>query len=137
MAAATFGTNCIPGDNAQVSTHKAAVAIEVGQVVTIDETDSKKRLILADDTTAAKAAAQGIAVSKANVANQPVSVVWEGDVLNATSGTQFDSRFVSDTPGSTCPAADLGTGDYGTFLGLYKEATTFTVHRIVTGVAHG
>lgn len=136
MAAATLGVNCTPGATAQVSYHAGAVALEVGQSVYIDETDSKKRLRLADDSTAAKAAAHGITISKSNAADQRVGVVWEGDVDNCTGGVQFEARYVSDTPGSMCPFADLGTADYGTLMGIFKTATTFTVHKITTGVAH-
>lgn len=136
MAAATFGTSCTPGANAQVVTHKNSVAIAIGQVVTVDDTDAEKRLILADDSTAVKANARGIAVSTATVANQRVSVVWDGDVDNCTAGVQFEARYVSDTPGSACPVADLGALDYGTSLGIYKTTTTFTVKILATGVAH-
>lgn len=135
MAAATLGVNCTPGANASVSYHKAAVAIEVGEDVYLDEADGN-RLKLADGSSASKAAAHGIAVSKANAANQRVGVVWDGDVENCTGGVQFEARYVSDTPGSMCPFADLGAGDYGTFMGIFKTATIFTVHKIVTGVAH-
>jgi len=136
MAAATLGTSCTPGANASVSYHANAVALEVGQSVFIDEADSS-RLKLADDSSAVKANARGIAISKANVANQRVGVVWNGDVENCTSGTQGEALFLSDTPGSLCPAADLGTGDFGTFMGFRKAATTFTVHVFPSGVAHG
>lgn len=136
MAAATLGVNCTPGANASVGYHANAVALEVGQSVYIDEADNN-RLKLADDSSSTKANARGITISKANVANQRVGVVWNGDVENTTSGTVSEALFISDTPGSLCPAADLSTGDYGTFMGFRKAATTFTVHVFPSGVAHG
>ena len=97
MAATTFGVNCTPGANASISYHKNTVAIEVGQSVYLDEADND-RLKLAGDSSAVKANARGITISKANVTNQRVGVVWNGDVETIRSRSQSDTLFSSRTP---------------------------------------
>lgn len=136
MAAATLGTSCTPGTDAEIQYHANAVAIEVGQDVYIDAADGE-RLKLASTASLATSNVHGIAISKANVANQRVGVVTNGPVENCASGTEGQFLHVSDTPGSLCPEADLGPGDFGASVGYRATATIFIVKKVITGVAHG
>ena len=102
----------------------AGEAITAGQAIYI-HTDNKA--YKADTTTAAKAAARGIAVNSAPAANQPVSYCSGGDLAMGSVLTASVAYCVSDTAGGVRPAADNGSGDFITQIGLAKSATLLNV----------
>lgn len=95
----------------------AAEVIDPGEVYYINAVG---QAALADNSTAIKAAAKGIAVSGALVAGQ--YIVGQKNkkvVLGATAAVgQGTPYFLSGTPGKICPAADLAAEDYVTPLGI-------------------
>lgn len=118
----------------------AGEAITQGQSVYLKSTDNKLYKADADDS-AATAAAVGIAVSAAGVANQQVSYQKSGTIVigAAASITAGETYFVSDTAGGIKPAADLGAGDYVTYLGVGDASNGIVMPDagpVASGTAH-
>lgn len=93
------------------------------------------RLYKADnDAAAAEAAAcVGQAVSAAAAAGQPVTYVARGTVVQGAAAAPVRGTVyvLSSTAGKACPAADLGSGDRVTVLGVGDAANgiKLQIHR--------
>jgi hypothetical protein len=136
MADLTITASAVaPSTNAVVARGTAGVAINAGQLVYMDASDSNK-LKLAAHTSAITAAVVGIAVNNA-AANQPVNYVTAGDVtLNAvlTAATVY---VLGSAAGSVSPSDDLHSSTnarFGTVLGISTSTTNLRVTITQSGV---
>lgn len=118
--------NVIAGSNAQKSGGIAGEAVVAGKLGYYDTT--VKKYFLADNNSATAAARKPTCMFlNSAAANQPVSVMNEGDVAMGSIFTPGTAYFLSDTPGGICPVADLASGEYVSLVGLSKSATTLAV----------
>jgi hypothetical protein len=105
-------------DTAQIKTGIAGEAITVGMSVYKKASDGK--LYKAIDTSAAAAAAVGIASSSCSAANQSITYQKSGTIVLGASASvaQGAVYVVSGTAGGIAPEADAGAGNYLTILGV-------------------
>lgn len=95
----------------------AATTVTAGKVLYLDS--ATNTLLLADNTSATKAAAVGIALTGGG-AGQPVKyVISDPALVLGCTMTVGDALYVSNTAGGiTLTTADLDTGEFVTFLGV-------------------
>lgn len=124
--------NVVPASTATRKTGTAGEAITAGMPVYIDASDNYK-LKKADDTTAAKSAAVGIACNDA-AAGQPLSYVEEGDLAVGAVLTVGVAYGLSDNAGKIRPLSDNASGDYVTKLGLATTTSNLRVKVEALGV---
>ena len=134
MASLALGTAITAGNDATTADYVAGATIAAGNVVYIDENDSKK-IKPATTGSAALAKAVGIALNGA-AANQPVKVITKGTLENCATMVVGEAYFVSDTAGQVYPSPDYLTGDFGCFLGFAQTATKLKLMPFSIGVAH-
>lgn len=105
-------------DRSKIKHGIAGEEISVGEAVYIKSSDHK--LYAAIDTSAAAAAAVGIAISAAEAANQEVAYQTGGTItLGAgASVTAGEILVVGAGAGGMSPIADLTTGEYVTVMGV-------------------
>lgn len=125
--------NVRPGSGATVQPFTAGATITAGQVLYQDSADNKVKL--ADTTSAAKAAAIGIAITNAST-DEVVYVLTEGDIDVGATLAVGEVYAVSDTAGAIRPDSDNGTGDYCTTLGRASTASNLKFKKDVSGIAH-
>lgn len=101
--------------------YNAGTTITAGQAV---YRNTSSVWVLADNdsgTGATVAAASGIALNSAST-GQPLAVAVNGSKINIGATTVKGEIYVlSSTAGGVCPAADLGSGDYVTILGIAED----------------
>jgi hypothetical protein len=112
----------------------AGAIIAPGQPVYLNSADNK--FYKADNASSAAAAAVGIALT-ASQADEPVILQTGGDIdLSAT--TTYGKSYYVGAAGGIIPEADLGTGDFVTFLGISLQTTgPMQMGIIVSGVQIG
>ena len=126
-------------DRTQIFSGKCGEAITIGQVVYKKAADNK--LWKAIDTSAAAAAAVGIAISSSVAAEQDVSYQKGGTItLGATASITAGAVYVlTDTAGGISLEAERNTGDYMTYIGVGNASNAIvmpTKGPHATGVAH-
>ena len=107
-------------------------AVDAGEGVYLDTSVSPPLWKLADNTTAAKANAGGIALNS-GATGQPASIATLGTLTldGLTLGTFY---YVSTTPGKLCPYADISSTDYITQVIGSISTTSARVQPIALGV---
>ena len=103
----------------------SGAAIAIGNVVYIDDTDSKAKLSDANVVAAAKVL--GVAIAATSATDQKTLIATGGEItLGATlvAGTNY---YLSATAGSICPEADLTTGDRKIRIGWARTTTAFVI----------
>ena len=127
-------TSVVAGSDSVGENGFLGATVTAGQLVYKDSADGLWKLVDANSATAAARTPGGIALN-GGVSGQPVRVHKSGDLtLNAVL-TVNTAYFLSDTPGGICPAADVGSGEYGTFVGIAKSTTVLKVNLTSSGVA--
>jgi hypothetical protein len=133
-------TQVVPTDDrTMIFSSKCGEAITIGQVVYKKAADNK--LWKAISTTAATAAAVGIAISSSVAADQDVSYQKGGTITlgagaSITAGAVY---VVTDTAGGISLEVDRGTGDYMTILGVANASNGLvmpTKGPFAAGLAH-
>lgn len=105
-------------DKSKLRTYVAGAEISPGEAVYLKSSDGK--VYPAIDTSAAAAAAIGIAVSSAEVAEQGL-VVQCGGTITLGAGASVTAGMilvVGAAAGGMSPIADLTTGEYVTVMGV-------------------
>ena len=119
-----------------VSTRLAGAAITAGQTVYFDTSTNTYKLADSNSATAAVRQPAGIALNSA-ASGQPVTVKGAGPITFNAVLTLGVGYYQSATPGGICPAADLTTGHYPTFLGFATSTTVLDLDIQQAGVALG
>jgi hypothetical protein len=131
--------NCVPGANSNQVLGTAGETIAQGKAVYKSSSTGKWMLA---DANAATAEARGSDTSNFGVAltgsslNQPIVVHKSGDLTLGATLTPGLPYYLSDTPGGICLAADIGSGEYVTLIGLAASASVLAVAPKYTGVAN-
>ena len=112
----------------------AGETITAGQAVYRDSGDNNE-CKKCDTTSAAKAAAYGIALNGASD-GQPLAVLRSGNINPGATVAVGEVYTVSDTAGGIAVAADNGSGDYVTVLGIGTTTSNIAIDIQATGVAH-
>lgn len=115
--------NVLAASGAEKNRATAGAAITAGQVIYILSTDSKA--YLADDTTAVKAAARGVALNNAAI-GQPVTYISAGDFNPGAAVAVGLIYGVTDTPGGIGLVSERASADFVTVLGI--ATTTSNIH---------
>jgi hypothetical protein len=124
----------ISGDNAILESGTAGETITAGQLVYKDETSKKYMLADSNSATAAVRTPRGVALNGASN-GQPLVIQRAGDITYGATLTAGTAYYLSDTPGATCPLADVGSGEYVALIGLAKSTTVLTIAIQAPGVA--
>ena len=110
----------------------AGATITAGQPV---YKDSALKYHPARSGTAEASSVEGISLNGAAL-NQPFEIIV-GGVIDFNAVVSVGEPYYSGTgAGSIVPDADLGTGDYVTFLGIGKTTTQLLLHIRPTGISH-
>jgi hypothetical protein len=123
-------SNLVAGIGATTATGVAGEAIAAGDAVYIDASDNDDLKKCQHDGTAAEADAVGIALAD-YLDTATVSYITLGDLCFGTLLTIGTVYVVSATPGLIAIAADAGSADYLTILGVAKGTAVLSV-KIVT-----
>jgi hypothetical protein len=113
------------------ATAPASLTIAAGKVCYTDSATNK--YALSDNNVVAAAKVEGIALHSADL-DQPLTIHTAGDLtMNAilTAGTFY---YLSATPGSICPVADLTSGSRVIQIGYAKSTTVLAVSIVDTGI---
>ena len=125
-----------PGANAPTKTATAGETITPGMPLYVKAADSK--LYKADADATATADCVGIALSE-GAAGQYVTYQYGRSTVTLGAGAapaQGTAYYVSTTAGGICPEADLGSGDYMTYLGIGDASNGLVLGIHASGVAH-
>jgi len=130
MAALNPGTGVYDGDGQGVETYKNASGEALAQGVWVyqDPADSNK-FKKADNATAIKANVFGITLNGVSGANMTVTVKRSGRLKGvATMGVGVSYHAAPNaSAGQMEPTADVGAGDFATYLGYAAAATEFEI----------
>lgn len=126
--------NVIAGAGATIVDMTALATIAAGEVVfRDDETERAGRA----DSNAASADTRtpyGIALNGAS-AGQPIRVLRSGPITIGATLTAGTAYFLSGNVGALCPAADLSSGMYPSFIGIATSTSVLLVNSTPSGVA--
>ena len=133
-AIAPTATNVRVGSGSVVSVGLAGEAIEQFEVVYLDSATGKYKL--ADNSTAAKATAVGIAVTKAALDVYFGFVPLIGGYVDSSSAlyTKGVTYVVAGVGGDMMPAGDITAGMYVTIIGVASSTTSLKTYGTVTGL---
>jgi hypothetical protein len=136
MADFTVGASAVPGADAAITHGTAGAALAINQLVYLDTSQSPEKWELVDADNAITADTRvGIALHAA-IENGPVAVQEGGKLtMSGASGTKGTPVFASTTAGALAPFADLASGDYPIYVGMWYSATVLDIRRHVLGVA--
>lgn len=124
--------NVLKGSGSTVTRGTAGTSITAGQAVYQDASDGNKFKVADCTTSAATAAAVGIALHAA-ADEQPLQVLTAGPITiggTVVAGTSY----ILSTSGGICPDADKTTGDRVVRLGYASSASVLQVLIQNTGV---
>lgn len=117
----------VPSSSATIASGKAGEAINAGQLVYKDATDSNK-IKLADANSAAKVGVIGMAINSAGAAGQYVTYVTKDPELTIGGTRTVGAIYIlSATAGGVAPVADLTTGWYSAPIAVVKTATAIAL----------
>lgn len=134
MAAVALGSSVRPGADARLESATCGEAITIGNVVYRDASDSNK-LKKAVNTSLAASQVYGVAMGTAPDDGQ-VLVQVGGTIEGTATLTAGAPYFASSTAGSVEPIADVGSGDYATFMGQAASTTSLKLAIAHTPVVH-
>jgi hypothetical protein len=119
---------------AKVTHGTAGAAVTAGQVVYLDPADKRFKLADSNSATAVAREAAGFTLH-ASAVGQPLAVHESGPLTIGATMTAGTIYTLSETPGGVQPAADLGSGEYTTVLGMATSTTVLDVKIQKSGVA--
>ncbi len=110
----------------------AGEAIDAGETCHLDSATS--RILLGDANTEIPARVKGMALNSAAI-GQPVDLIEEGevDIGAGVAGTAYFQS--SGAPGKIAPEADLGAGDFATFIGIGRTGGLLFMGPSISGQA--
>lgn len=111
----------------------AGEAFDAGDFLYKDATTSK--WMKADNTTATKAAASGVALTTAAVAEAPCVVQTSGAITLGSVLTKGEVYVIGAGAGNISPAADNGSAEFCTIAGIAASATSLILGFLASGVA--
>lgn len=126
--------NVAAGTGADIEHGTAGATITAGQLVYRDSSTGKYLLADSNSATAAARTPRGMALNGASN-GQPLAIVRKGLVTTGATMTAGVGVYMSDTPGGFCPVADVGSGEYSTFLGMPTSTTVLNLDIQASGVA--
>lgn len=118
MTAVPLSTSTKPQNFAGLKWAAAGEAFAAGSVVRL----SSGALVQSANDTQANSQVDGIALSTAVAAGQPIWYAPPGAKLT-TSGLTKGVAYYLDVAGDLCPFADLSTGEWITLVGIAESAT--------------
>lgn len=96
-------------------------AIDVGQIVTVK--DANEQVGLAANTSQALSQVYGMALNRAVVAGQPITVALSGAVVALGSVLTEGEFYVVSAAGAISPIGDKLAGDWMAVVGYARSAT--------------
>ena len=121
------GVAAVPG--AKTRNRILGVSTTAGQAMYKDAADAEKAKLADCDGVAAARVFDGIALN-GGAAGQPVTLVYEGDVVIGATLTKGAAYYVSPNPGGICLLADVASGDLPVFLGMAVSTTVLRLRPI-------
>jgi len=123
--------NIIPVAGYSKKTLLSAAAITQGQSVV---QNSANKWALADADTSGSELSY-VALNEATAANQPITVITDGDLGFGAILTANECYVVSNTAGAIQPIGDLASGDYLRVLGFATTTSNLKIQPFSSGVA--
>lgn len=122
----------VQGSGAKTETGIAGEAITAGQTLAENAAGA---IVLSDSNSATPALRTVVGISlHAAASGQPITYVKKGPVTIGATVAASVPYFASATAGGICPAADVATGHYATFLGFGISTTQIYVDLVEAGV---
>lgn len=127
--------NVVAGTDSIFEYGVLGATVTAGQVLYKDTSDSDKwKLADSNGASALIRTPIGIALNGGG-SGQPVKVHKKGTITIGATLTAGTAYFLSDTPGGICPVADIGSGEYPSFLGIASSTTVLVFNPTSSGVA--
>lgn len=127
--------NVVRGADSITESGTLGATVTAGQVVYKDTSDSDKwKLADSNGASALIRTPIGIALN-GGASGQPVMVHKKGLITIGATLTAGTAYFLSDTPGGICPVADIGSGEYPSFLGIATSTSVLNFNPTSSGVA--
>lgn len=111
----------------------SGATITQGDAIYIDASDSNKIKVADCTTSAATAAAKGIALNSA-LSGQPVTYAKAGSSVNLGTTLAIGDVVILSEAGAIAPVADLASADYLTIIGHATSTTLATLTMDVGGL---
>ena len=105
------------------------VTATAGQVMYKDAADAEKSKLADCDGVTAARVFDGIALN-GGATGQPVTLVYEGDVVIGATLTKGAAYYMSPNAGGICLLADVAVGDLPVLLGMAISTTTLRLRHI-------
>lgn len=115
----------VAGSNATRDIGTAGEMITAGKAVFLNA--ATNRWMLSDNNGTGTREVKGIALNGAS-ANQPLSVLKDGDITIGSTLVAGTDYWLSATAGGICPRADLATGMDTVQIGVAKSASVLAVN---------
>lgn len=128
--------NVVAGTDSVFEYGVLGATVTAGQVLYKDTTASDVwKLADNNGATALIRTPVGIALNGGS-SGQPVKVHKSGSYTSGATMTAGLAYYLSDTPGGLCPIADVGAGEYVSFIGVATSTTVLKVNITVSGVSN-
>lgn len=124
----------VAGANPSTESGHAGETVAAGKLVYLDSTVHKYKLADSNSATVEARTPRGVALNTASL-DQPLVIQKAGPCTVGGTLTPGIAYYMSDTPGGLCPAADVGTGEYSTLVGIATSATVLDIDIQASGVA--
>jgi hypothetical protein len=124
----------VKGANAKTEIGTFGGTVAAGKSVYLDPTDKKFKLADADSATAAVRTTRGIALNSGDN-NQPAVIQTSGLITIGATVVVGTIYVQSDVAGGIRPAADNGSGDFVTVIGIGVSASQIDLNIHASGVA--
>lgn len=108
--------------------------VTAGQTVYLKSADSRYWKALTTSAETSGSGGLGIALN-GGAAGQPVSIQTSGVITIGATVAVGTIYVLSDTAGGICPAADNGSADYVTILGIASTTGAITLGISASGIA--
>jgi hypothetical protein len=126
--------NVVAATGANIIHRTAGATITAGQCVYISSTTDRAMLADSNSVTAEARTPVGIALNSA-AAGQPITIQTSGTITIGATMTAGVVYYLGDTPGSICPIADVGSGEYVCTIGIAISTTVLRIDISASGVA--
>lgn len=134
---AVTAANVLASANAApIKNFNYGATITAGQVVYLDS-NNKWQLTDSDASSAGNNFNSVVGLTLVGGANNQPGVVATRDVYFTPGGTLTNgiAYYVSRNAGAFCPVADVGSGNYGTFVGIARSTTILNLNPTPSGIA--
>ena len=130
-ASVLASANCAPDKQ-----YNFGATVTAGQVVYLDTSTNTWKLTDSDASSAGNNANSIIGIALVGGSNNQPAVVAKRDIYFTPGATLTNgiAYYVSKNAGAICPVADVGSGNYATFLGIARSTSILNLEPVPSGI---